>query len=91
MTHSAKFVALKILWLAATEAALIYEVREILLHHLFNHLAGLVQAFFGGASDAEVKRRVLDDRVSWIIENGLMVYLQQLWPCSCQGSILLGL
>jgi len=58
-TYSAKFVALEVLRLSTAETTFVYKVRKVLLHHLFDHLDSLVQAFFGGASDAEVQRRVL--------------------------------
>ena len=61
VAYPTKFVPLKVLWLATAETAFVYKVREILLHHLFNHLDSLVQAFLGGASDAQVEGRVLSN------------------------------
>jgi hypothetical protein len=58
-TYPTILIALELLRLATTEPAFIYEVREIFLHHLFDHLYSLVQAFLGGTSDPEIQRRAL--------------------------------
>lgn len=59
MTYSTKLVALKVLRLPAAEATFVYKVRKVFLHHLFDHFYSLVQAFLGGAGNAEIQRRVL--------------------------------
>ena len=61
-TYSAKLVTFKVFWFATTESAFIYKIREILFHHFFNHGNGLVQAFFGRASDAKIQRWVLQTK-----------------------------
>ena len=42
VAYSTILIALELLRFATTEPALIYEVREIFLHHLFDHLYSLV-------------------------------------------------
>jgi hypothetical protein len=42
-----------------TETAFVDQVGQFLLHHLFDLLHSLFEAFLGGAGDVEVKRRVL--------------------------------
>jgi hypothetical protein len=58
-TYSTEFVALEVFRLPTTEATFVYEVRKVFLHHFFNHFHSLVQAFFGGAGNTEIQRRVL--------------------------------
>jgi hypothetical protein len=55
---STKLIALKVLGLPTTEATFVYQVRKVFFHHLLDHFYSLVQAFFGGASNTEVQRRV---------------------------------
>lgn len=49
---------------SATEAALVDEVGEFLLHELVDFLDGLFEAVLGGAGDVEVERRVLQASVT---------------------------
>ena len=59
ISYSTKLIALKVLGLPTTEATFVYQVRKVFFHHLLDHFYSLVQAFFGGASNTEVQRRVL--------------------------------
>jgi hypothetical protein len=59
-TYPSKFVALKLVRIAAAEAPLVDEVGEVLLHHLLDLGNGLLEAFFAGARDVQVQRRGLD-------------------------------
>jgi hypothetical protein len=59
-TYSAKLVALEVLRLTATETTLVYQIGQFLCQHLFDHLDSGIESFLGGASDAKVKRWVLE-------------------------------
>ena len=45
----------------ATEATFVDQIREFLLHHLFNFLDSCLQTFLRDAGNVEVKRRVLEE------------------------------
>jgi hypothetical protein len=59
VSYSTIFVTLKGFGLATTESTLVNQVWQVLLHHVLNLLDGSVEALFGGASDAQIQRRVL--------------------------------
>ena len=59
ISYTTKFIALKVLRFTATEATLIYQIRQFLCQHLFDHLDSLVEPFLGCAGNAKIKGRVL--------------------------------
>lgn len=63
-TYSTVLVPLDLLLLSAAETALVDELGELLLHHLFDLGNGLLEPFLRSARDMKVKRRVLDPSIS---------------------------
>lgn len=56
---TAERVTLNLFWLSATEATLVDQVGQFLLHELVDLLDGFLEAVFGGAGNMEVERWVL--------------------------------
>lgn len=59
-TYPAILVPLNLLLLSTAEASLVDELGELLLHHLFDLLDGLLEALLRGARHVKVQRRVLN-------------------------------
>lgn len=57
-THSTKFISF-VVWFSLSESSFIHQIRQLLLHQLFNFLDRLLEAFFGCARDMEVQGWVL--------------------------------
>jgi hypothetical protein len=69
-TYPSVFVTLDVIGLAASEAALVHQLRELLLLEFLNHRDSLLQAFLGGTRDVQIKRGVLMTLVSsWAWES----------------------
>jgi hypothetical protein len=57
--YSSKLVALKLGLALAAESTLINQIRQVLLHHVLDHLDCRIEALLGCAGYAEVQRRIL--------------------------------
>jgi hypothetical protein len=60
MTDSSELVTLEVLGFTATKTTLIYQVRQFLCKHLFDHLDSSIESFFRRAGNAEVERGILE-------------------------------
>lgn len=58
-TYSTKLITLNLLWFPASEAALVDQLRQFLLHKLFNLLDSLFESFLRRTGNMQVQRWVL--------------------------------
>lgn len=59
--YPTEFVTFNLLRLPSAESSFVDQIRELLLHKLFNTLYGLFETIFGRAGDVKIERRILHE------------------------------